>query len=245
MNRFTYTGSFIAVVLGYSGTAFGQEGCQQQVEQLQSRMQQSGLATQTQQELEERLGDAQRAGASECENIVAEVRGAIESAQIDPERPDDASAPDTHLVEAETLAQTGPREQTEAEIEIEEPIDDRGALPSQRPGQEAGQQPAQGSAITDTQAAELVGENVQSSDGEDIGEISAVARSLEDDQLHALVDVGGFLGVGERTVSIPLDRVRLDQQGRVTTQMPRDEIESMEEVDPAQYASGDDDRSLR
>src|SRR5690606_25796283 len=99
--------------------------------------------------------------------------------------------------------------------------------------------------ITEDQASELIGQAVHTRDGEDVGEITGVARSLTDQQLYGLVDVGGFLGIGERTVSIPLDRAQVDQEGNLVTQMSRQEVEQMEEYDETQFASIEDERILR
>src|SRR5690606_11275569 len=59
---------------------------------------------------------------------------------------------------------------------------------------------------TQLDAQDIVGDNIVTADGDDIGEVSGVARSRSDSELHALIDVGGFLGIGERTVAMPMDR---------------------------------------
>jgi PRC-barrel domain len=50
--------------------------------------------------------------------------------------------------------------------------------------------------------ADLVGKRVYGSNDEDIGEISAVALTADGKVDGAVVDVGGFLGVGEKRVSL-------------------------------------------
>lgn len=156
-----------------------------------------------------------------------------------------AEQDDTHVTRSEQQAVTGPTERTDAEIVTEErldPIDgEQGDPPSQA---QSGQQ---GGLIDEAQAADLVGRQVVSSDGEDIGEISEVVRSRADQQLYALVELGGLLGVGGHTVSISLENARSDEEGNVAVQMSRDQVESMEEYDPEQYASIDDagERTLR
>src|SRR5690606_23227046 len=80
---------------------------------------------------------------------------------------------------------------------------------------------------TDLDPQELVGNNVVTPDGDDLGEISGVARSRADDDMHALIDVGGFLGIGERTVALPLDRLERNQDGDIVTRMSREELEQL------------------
>lgn len=263
MNRFTYTGGLLTLALGgYGSAAHGQEDCQRQLEQLQSQVQEKELDAQTRREIEALLERAQDVSDEECQTLAGEVReqldtaqsvqpaelaraetggGALEGGVAEAGSPQAHEDPDVHVVESETVAQTAPREQSEAEVVIEEPVDEdvRRELPSEEPAAARSdqQEPPQRGTISDAEAMELIGRNLQSRDGEDIGEISEVARSLADQQLHALVDIGGLLGVGERTVSIPLERTDIDQDGNVTTQMSRDEIENMEVHDPTLYAS--------
>lgn len=277
MDWVRYSGGLLAVAIaGYGGAAHGQEDCERQIEQLQTQVQESELETQTKRELESQLDDARNANDAECQSRVGEVREQLDAAQIaQPPAVADAGAgnadlqdgdiseagspeahadPNVHVVESETVAQTAPREQTEAEVVIEEPVDQdvRSALPSEEPPTAASastrQQASQSTTIGDAEAMELVGRPLRSREGEEIGEITEVARSLVDQQLHALVDIGGLLGVGERTVSIPIERADIDSDGTVTTQMSRDEIENMEVHDPTLYASieeGDDETILR
>lgn len=145
--------------------------------------------------------------------------------------------PDTHVVETEVPALTAPDEVTEAEIQVEEPLNVRDDLPRAPGEREEPPQPSHGLTLTEDEAAELVGRELHSADGDEVGEIVGLSRSLHDQSVHLLVDVGGFLGVGERTISVPLEQVTVDDLGNVAAQMSRDDIESAEEHDPTQYAS--------
>jgi hypothetical protein len=332
MNRFTYTGSLIAVAIGgYGSTASGQEACEQQVEQLQSQVQERELDAQTKQQVEDLLSNARAAGGQECQSIVMEVREQLNTAQsqqttqvaraesqqgaqsssrqqserqqssqqqtaqqrsaagedrtqvqveqqaadVDVETPAprvtvqqreptvtvDQPEPEVTVDQAEpevTVRQAEPDvevQQAEPQVEVERAEADvqvRTQETEQRSTRELAQadreqqRQTQTSQISESQASELIGKDLWTRDGEDLGEISAVARSLTDQQLHALVDVGGFLGIGERTVSIPIERAQMDQDGNVIAQMSRDEIEQMPEYDPTQYASiEEEDRVLR
>lgn len=51
--------------------------------------------------------------------------------------------------------------------------------------------------------------NVVNSKGQEIGSVDAVVRSTSSNDLNAVVSVGGFLGIGEKKVAIPLKDMRI------------------------------------
>jgi len=57
--------------------------------------------------------------------------------------------------------------------------------------------------------ADLIGKRVYGPNGEDVGEISAVAVGADNKIAAAVVDVGGFLGMGEKPVALTSDMLRL------------------------------------
>ena len=102
-------------------------------------------------------------------------------------------------------------------------------------------QSAEESESSSLSAADLVGQTVRTVDGEEVGEVSEVGVSPGDTRTHALVDVGGFLGIGERTVALPLDTLGVDSEGNVQTRMTREELENLPEADADQYAELEED----
>ena len=58
-------------------------------------------------------------------------------------------------------------------------------------------------------AEDLVGKRVYGPDNKDLGEISAVALGADGKIAGAVVDVGGFLGIGEKSVALSADMLRL------------------------------------
>jgi sporulation protein YlmC with PRC-barrel domain len=56
-------------------------------------------------------------------------------------------------------------------------------------------------------AERLQSADIRGPDGEEIGSVSDVVLSPDGQVTHALVDVGGWLGIGTRTVAIPFDDV--------------------------------------
>ena len=57
--------------------------------------------------------------------------------------------------------------------------------------------------------ADLIGKRVYGPNGEDVGEISAVAMDADNKITAAVVDVGGFLGMSEKPVALTSDMLRL------------------------------------
>jgi hypothetical protein len=233
------TGSLLALAVCGAGSAYGQDACEQEVERLLDRIQGSELNLEARGELELALEDARDAGGQACQGTVTDVSEQLDRMQTaHADRPGEeqrVEGADVHVVETDTVAQTGPNEQTEAEIRTVEPLEQTADGES-------------GGGIAEARAADIVGKSLWTRDGERVGEISGVVRSLADRQPHALVDVGGLLGLGERTVAVPLDAARVDAEGNVTTDMSRERIESEPEYDETQFASLDGeegDRVLR
>ena len=59
--------------------------------------------------------------------------------------------------------------------------------------------------------ADLIGKRVYGPNDEDVGEISAVALAEDGKIMAAVVDVGGFIGMGEKPVALGADMLKLVQ----------------------------------
>lgn len=75
---------------------------------------------------------------------------------------------------------------------------------------------------------EIVGQSLYGSDGEEIGEINNVVLSAAGGDPAAVVGVGGFLGIGERNVTIPLSDIDMGAEDRLTTSMTKDQISELQ-----------------
>jgi hypothetical protein len=94
-------------------------------------------------------------------------------------------------------------------------------------------------------AEELEGKKVLTLTGEEVGEIEDVGRSATQQARVATVDVGGFLGIGEKTIAIPLSELEpsvsgSDGDGAVRTSMTRTSIEALPEFDEADFTAEDE-----
>ncbi|SFB01441.1 PRC-barrel domain-containing protein [Poseidonocella pacifica] len=81
--------------------------------------------------------------------------------------------------------------------------------------------------------AELVGREVFDTEGDDIGEIDAVG--LENGTVVAVISEGGFLGIGEHKVALPLSNFEANGEQIVLTGLTEDQVEEMPEYDPARF----------
>ena len=78
---------------------------------------------------------------------------------------------------------------------------------------------------------ELVGMDVLAQSGEDVGEVDSLA--IMGEQLIAIVGIGGFLGLGEHDVAVPLERFTMTESGLMLG-MSAEQLEAMEEYDSTQ-----------
>lgn len=86
-------------------------------------------------------------------------------------------------------------------------------------------------------ADKLSGKSVVTTTGEEIGQIDQVGYSATHQERVAVVEAGGFLGVGEKRVAVPLSELKMGSDGNVKTTMDRDSIEAQEEFDEASFTA--------
>jgi sporulation protein YlmC with PRC-barrel domain len=115
--------------------------------------------------------------------------------------------------------------------------------------QQAEQQPDRSSAYPGDSAAdsldalgtdEIVGKKVVSQQGEEIGEIEDVVVDTSSQLKLAVIDVGGFLGIGEKSVAVGFDQLQLSDDGRIRSDLTRETLETQPEYDPAQFGEAAD-----
>lgn len=94
----------------------------------------------------------------------------------------------------------------------------------------------EGDAIDD-----IEGTAVRDANGDSIGEVDEVVRGKSDNALYFVVDVGGFLGLGEREVAIPADRFTRTKNHFVLASATKAELEAHEEYTEDRYVEVDVD----
>lgn len=63
-------------------------------------------------------------------------------------------------------------------------------------------------------ASELIGMKVQGSDGKNLGKIRDLVIDRDGDVEYAVLDFGGFLGVGDKYFAVPWDALQRTENGK-------------------------------
>lgn len=112
-----------------------------------------------------------------------------------------------------------------------------------------------GNAVTSTQGGmsssfdgmlvgDILGMNVTTQSGEDVGEIDYVVRQGE--SLAAVIGIGGFLGLGEYTVAVPLEEFSMaaEDEGMTLSSWTEKELKAQPEFDETGVEGLEDDVPL-
>src|SRR5690606_40849527 len=78
MTRFNYTGCLLAAAFAASGAAHGQQACRQDIQQLETQLEERQVDEQTRRQVQELLDAAQGASDQDCQQIVTEARDQLE-----------------------------------------------------------------------------------------------------------------------------------------------------------------------
>lgn len=118
-------------------------------------------------------------------------------------------------------------------------------MPSATMGAQADVTPMMPEAALDMQLSaltvdEVLGMNVENPDGNDVGEIDYVIRQPAGPA--AVIGIGGFLGLGEYTVALPLSDFSVDPDGdTLIVATDQEVLEQMPQIDEAGLESVDGD----
>jgi sporulation protein YlmC with PRC-barrel domain len=94
-----------------------------------------------------------------------------------------------------------------------------------------------GKDISEMSSEDLSGKTVISSTGEEIGDIDEVGYSSTHQERVAVIEVGGFLGVGEKRIAVPLSDLEAGTDDGIQTSLSRESIEAQEEFDEAGFTA--------
>jgi sporulation protein YlmC with PRC-barrel domain len=84
--------------------------------------------------------------------------------------------------------------------------------------------------VFDYRASDLIGATVLDDRGESVAKIDDIVVSTEDDKLHAVLAIGGFVGFGAKLISIPFDDLRItsaDETPQVRIAMTGEQLEQL------------------
>lgn len=91
---------------------------------------------------------------------------------------------------------------------------------------------------------DILGQSVTTQAGEDVGEIDYVVRQGE--SLAAVIGIGGFLGLGEYTVAVPLEEFSMapEGEGMMLSAWTEEELKAQPEFDETGVEGLEDDVPL-
>jgi hypothetical protein len=75
---------------------------------------------------------------------------------------------------------------------------------------------------------QLMDKNIYAADNSNVGEVADVVIGPDSRVTAVLADVGGFLGIGERRVAIPIDKLRLEGD-RLKSDLTKEQVNAMPE----------------
>lgn len=82
--------------------------------------------------------------------------------------------------------------------------------------------------------SQLRGTEVVGSNGEQIGSVKKVVQGRQDGNIHAVISSGGVMGVGDREVTVPLDRLSYEG-GKLRMSATADELRASPAYRDEQY----------
>ena len=100
-----------------------------------------------------------------------------------------------------------------------------------------GQGMSSGQSLESMSPDQIVGKTVVSAEGEEIGEVQEIVQDPATSEKFAVVDVGGFLGVGQKSVAIAFDELQVSQSGQdqLESDLTRQTLETETEYTPGEY----------
>ena len=66
------------------------------------------------------------------------------------------------------------------------------------------------------QASKIIGASVYNDQNQQVGAVSDLFLSKQNQVAMAIISVGGFLGIGSKLVSVPFDKLQIDDKNKVT-----------------------------
>ena len=174
-------------------------------------------------------------------------------------------APATAAAGAETAPSVTPATDTAANTEVQPdaaaPAAPTGGMAAETPAPDAAASPDQTqtaaidkSTLTELpltgeiRSEDLVGTTVYGADDAKVGEIGDVALTADSKVDAVVIDVGGFLGIGEKEVAVGMDNLKVmtDKDGNkyLYTEFTKEQLEAQAAYDKGSYSEKRDEQRL-
>jgi hypothetical protein len=85
-------------------------------------------------------------------------------------------------------------------------------------------------------ASDVIGANVVNADGDTVAEILDLVKKSGGDQLHAVLSVGGFLGIGDKEVVVPVSDLDVTPDGQILmANANQEQLKGMPQYEESEY----------
>ena len=149
--------------------------------------------------------------------------------QTTPGAADDAETAeemDARTQQQEGLAQEG----TDPQATDQDLVEDQQQQQQRTPSVTRAPEGYTGTVMGGMTAEDLIGMNVVSAEGNNVGSISDLLIGADNNVDRAIIDVGGFLGFGARSVAVELDRLMIAEgDDEVVINATREQLDAMPE----------------
>ncbi|QFT94945.1 hypothetical protein FIU86_19000 [Roseovarius sp. THAF9] len=188
--------------------------------------------------------DAAEDTAQAAENTAEDVEQAAENTAEDAEQAAENTAEDAEQA-AEDVAESTENtaeEMTDGDMAADTEADTE--MGADEGNEVTSTEGGMSSAFDGMLVGDILGQNVTTQAGEDVGEIDYVVRQGE--SLSAVIGIGGFLGLGEYTVAIPLEEFSMapEGEGMMLSSWTEEELKSQPEFDETGVEGLEDDVPL-
>jgi sporulation protein YlmC with PRC-barrel domain len=143
--------------------------------------------------------------------------------------PEPGSVPDTELT-AECKEQLGATTGQPANPELTPAPNDSATAPAPADPMTTGSAASTAVETKTFLASQFMGQTVFTAAGENIGDVNDLVLSKDDNNILAIIGVGGFLGIGEKNVAVPVDKITVKKSENdylfLTTSASKAELEA-------------------
>jgi len=82
---------------------------------------------------------------------------------------------------------------------------------------------------TQYRVTNLLGQTIMNEQGQKIGQVTEVLVSTDQENVQVILSVGGFLGLGDKLISVPLPEL-MHKEGRFVCELCKKEIQEKPEI---------------
>jgi hypothetical protein len=85
-------------------------------------------------------------------------------------------------------------------------------------------------------ASDVIGADVVNADGNTVADVVDLVKRSGEDQLYAVLSVGGFLGIGDKEVVVPVSELDVTPDGQILmASASQEQLKNMPQYEEAEY----------